>query len=239
MLELENVVAGYGTGDVLKGISLSVKSGEVVALVGANGAGKSTTLRLITGLLRPRSGNVLFCGEPISQQPAYMRARQGIALVPEGRRIFHGMTVEENLELGGLKGDLTGKSVNIKPIYELFPRLDERKHQTAGSLSGGEQQMLALGRALLSRPRLLLLDEPSLGLAPLIVSHIFGVISKIHQEDTTILLVEQNINLALRTASRAYVMQTGRIVVQGKSEELRDDPLIQSAYLGRNVDTKH
>jgi branched-chain amino acid transport system ATP-binding protein len=239
MLELENVVAGYGTGDVLKGISLNIKSGEIVSLVGANGAGKSTTLRLITGLLRARSGNVLFDGKPIAHIAPYIRARQGIALVPEGRRIFHGMTVEENLELGALKGDLGMKSVDVKSIYEMFPRLDERKNQAAGSLSGGEQQMLALGRALLSRPRLLLLDEPSLGLAPLIVRQIFGVISQIHQDGTTILLVEQNSSLALQTASRAYVMQTGCIVLQGKSEEIRDDPIIKSAYLGQDLAARH
>jgi branched-chain amino acid transport system ATP-binding protein len=235
MLELDNIVVGYGAGDVLKGLSLSVKSGEIVSLVGANGAGKSTTLRVIMGLLRPRRGTVLFNGQPINQRPAYTRARQGIALVPEGRRIFQGMTVQENLELGALRGQLGGRSVDVKTVYELFPRLDERKDQLAGSLSGGEQQMLALGRALLSRPRLLLLDEPSLGLAPLIVRHIFSVISRIHEDGTTILLVEQNISLALQTASRAYVMQTGRIVLEGTSEELRGHQMIQSAYLGRDV----
>ena len=236
MLELKDVVAGYGSGDVLKSVSLTVNAGEVVALVGANGAGKTTTMRLITGLLRPRSGSVTFDGEMIHVSRMHLIARRGIALVPEGRRIFNGMTVEENLELGALKGGLLSlKMPHLDMVYSLFPRLLERRLQTAGSLSGGEQQMLALGRALLSKPRLLLLDEPSLGLAPLIVEQIFGVISQIHKQGTTILLVEQNINLALKTASRAYVLQTGRVALEGASSALRDNPMIQSAYLGHDV----
>jgi branched-chain amino acid transport system ATP-binding protein len=240
MLELKDVVAGYGSGDVLKGISLNVDAGEVVAIVGANGAGKTTIMRVITGLLRTRSGSVRFQDQSIEHMRAFQIARTGIALVPEGRRIFLGMTVGENLELGALKGQLMRtRQLDLRVVYEMFPRLAERRHQVAGSLSGGEQQMLALGRALLSRPRLLLLDEPSLGLAPLVVRQIFQVIARIHEEGTTILLVEQNVNLALQTASRAYVLQTGRVVLHGSSQSLRTDPLVQRAYLGRETAAAH
>jgi branched-chain amino acid transport system ATP-binding protein len=240
MLELKDVVAGYGSGDVLKGISLNVDAGEVVAIVGANGAGKTTIMRVITGLLRARSGSVRFQDQSIEHMRAFQIARTGIALVPEGRRIFLGMTVGENLELGALKGRLMQtRQLDLRVVYEMFPRLGERRHQVAGSLSGGEQQMLALGRALLSRPRLLLLDEPSLGLAPLVVRQIFQVIARIHEEGTTILLVEQNVNLALQTASRAYVLQTGRVALHGSSQSLRTDPLIQRAYLGRETTAAH
>jgi branched-chain amino acid transport system ATP-binding protein len=236
MLSLTNVVAGYGSGDVLKGITIKVGTGEIVAIVGANGAGKTTTMRVITGLLRRRSGSVLFEGEPLDRKSAFRISQMGIALVPEGRRIFHGMTVEENLELGALKGDLLrARITGLEPIYEMFPRLAERRGQVAGSLSGGEQQMLALGRALLSKPKLLLLDEPSLGLAPLVVRQIFSVIAQIHRNGMTVLLVEQNVNLALQTASRAYVLQTGRVAIEGAVEVLKSDPLVQRAYLGREV----
>jgi branched-chain amino acid transport system ATP-binding protein len=236
MLTLTDVVAGYGSGDVLKGISINVAAGEIVSIVGANGAGKTTTMRVITGLLRPRSGSVLFEGKPISRVPAFRIVQMGIALVPEGRRIFHGMTVEENLELGALKGDLLrSRAAGLEAVYDIFPRLAERRRQIAGSLSGGEQQMLALGRALLSKPKLLLLDEPSLGLAPLVVRQIFSVITRIHREGMTVLLVEQNVNLALETASRAYVLQTGRVAIDGSVESLKSDPLVQRAYLGREV----
>jgi branched-chain amino acid transport system ATP-binding protein len=236
LLELANIVAGYGAGDVLKGVSITVDTGEVVAIVGANGAGKTTTMRVITGLLRPRSGTVRFEGKPIERMRAFRVAQHGIALVPEGRRIFLGMSVQENLELGALKGDLlVTRPPSVDAIYDIFPRLAERRRQTAGSLSGGEQQMLAIGRALLSRPRLLLLDEPSLGLAPLVVRQIFDVIARIHAEGTTILLVEQNVNLALQTATRAYVLQTGRVAIEGSAEQLRNDPTVQRAYLGGNV----
>ncbi len=240
MIELKDVVAGYGSGDVLKGISINVDAGEVVAIVGANGAGKTTTMRVITGLLRARSGSVRFQGKPIERMRAFQIAQIGIALVPEGRRIFLGMTVEENLELGALKGRLMRtRPLDLRVVYDLFPRLAERRRQVAGSLSGGEQQMLALGRGLLSRPRLLLLDEPSLGLAPLVVRQIFQVITRIHEEGTTILLVEQNVNLALQTASRAYVLQTGHVAVHGSSQSLRTDPLVQRAYLGRETAAAH
>jgi branched-chain amino acid transport system ATP-binding protein len=236
MLALTDVVAGYGAGDVLKGITIEVAAGEIVAIIGANGAGKTTTMRVITGLLRPRSGSVRFEGRPIDRMSAFRIARTGLALVPEGRRIFHGMTVEENLELGALKGDLLrARASGLDTVYDMFPRLAERRHQVAGSLSGGEQQMLALGRALLSKPKLLLLDEPSLGLAPLIVRQIFNIIAQIHREGMTVLLVEQNVNLALETASRAYVLQTGRVAIDGPVETLKSDPLVQRAYLGREV----
>jgi len=236
MIELKDVVAGYGSGDVLKGISINVHAGEVVAIIGANGAGKTTTMRVITGLLRARSGSVMFQGKPIERMRAFQIAQIGIALVPEGRRIFLGMTIEENLELGALKGRLMRtRPLDLRVVYDLFPRLAERRRQVAGSLSGGEQQMLALGRGLLSRPRLLLLDEPSLGLAPLVVRQIFQVIARIHEEGTTILLVEQNVNLALQTANRAYALQTGRVVLHGSSQSLRTNPLIQRAYLGRET----
>jgi branched-chain amino acid transport system ATP-binding protein len=240
MLELKDVVASYGSGDVLKGISLNVDAGEVVAIVGANGAGKTTIMRVITGLLRARSGSVRFQNQSIEHMRAFQIARTGIALVPEGRRIFLGMTVGENLELGALKGQLMRtRQLDLRVVYDMFPRLAERRHQVAGSLSGGEQQMLALGRALLSQPRLILLDEPSLGLAPLVVRQIFQVIARIHEEGTTILLVEQNVNLALQTASRAYVLQTGRVALHGNSQSLRTDPLVQRAYLGRETTAAH
>jgi branched-chain amino acid transport system ATP-binding protein len=236
MLALTDVVAGYGSGDVLKGITIKVAAGEIVSIIGANGAGKTTAMRVITGLLRPRSGSVLFQGEPVDCVPAFRIAQMGIALVPEGRRIFHGMTVEENLELGALKGRLLQSRIAGRDsVYDMFPRLAERRRQVAGSLSGGEQQMLALGRALLSKPKLLLLDEPSLGLAPIVVRQIFKVISQIHRDGMTVLLVEQNVNLALETASRAYVLQTGRVAIEGPVGALRSDPLVQRAYLGREL----
>ena len=234
MLQLVDVVAGYGSGDVLKGVSLAVRAGEIVALIGANGAGKTSTMRVITGLLCPRQGRVVFEESPIHGLAPHQISTRGIALVPEGRRIFRGMTVEENLELGALRGRLLGAGrVELDQTYDVFPRLRERRAQFAGTLSGGEQQMLALGRALVSRPRLLLLDEPSLGLAPLVVRQIFQVIEKIHASGTTILLVEQNANLALRVASRAYVLQTGRVVAEGATTELRENPMVRRAYLGQ------
>jgi len=235
MLELSNIVAGYGSGDVLKDVSIKVNTGEIVAIIGANGSGKTTTMRVVTGLLRPRRGSVRCDRTPIERLRACQIAQMGIALVPERRGIFLGMSVEENLELGALKGGLLRVApVDISMAYEMFPRLAERRKQTAGSLSGGEQQMLALGRALLSRPRLLLLDEPSLGLAPLVVKQIFEAIERIHSEGMTILLVEQNVHLALRTATRAYVLQTGRVAIEGEAESLRNDPAVRRAYLGQN-----
>ena len=210
-----------------------MRAGEVVALIGANGAGKTSTMRVITGLLRPRRGRVLFEGAPIERLSPHRIATRGIALVPEGRRIFRGMTVEENLELGALKGRLLyGGQVDVETAYAVFPLLRERRAQFAGTLSGGEQQMLALGRALVSRPRLLLLDEPSLGLAPLVVRQIFQVIERIHAGGTTILLVEQNANLALQVANRAYVLQNGRMVLEGSPAALRENPVVRRAYLG-------
>ena len=234
LLALENVSAGYGAGDILKDVSLRVEPGEIVALIGANGVGKTTTMRVVAGLLRPSAGRILIDGKPRGRLRADQVALQGIALVPEGRRIFHTMTVEENLELGALRGSLSSaRKPDVSLAYSIFPLLSERREQTAGSLSGGEQQMLALARALLSQPRLLLLDEPSLGLAPKMVQAIFEVIRDIHRRGTTMLLVEQNATLALKTAQRAYVLQTGRIVLSGPCEEIARNEEIRQAYLGK------
>ncbi len=232
MLELREVTVSYGMIDALKGISLKVERGEIVALIGANGAGKSTTLMSISGVTALRSGAVLYENEELSGRPAHAVVKMGISLVPEGRRIFSRMTVRENLEMGAFisKGwELEG---DLARIFEMFPALADRNRQLGGTLSGGEQQMLALGRALMSRPKLLLLDEPSLGLAPIMVSRIFKIIKEINQQGTTILLVEQNAKAALRLAHRAYVMETGKIVMQGLAADLEKDPGIKRAYLG-------
>ncbi len=233
MLELKHIYTRYGQVECLKGISLSINQGEVVALLGANGAGKTTVLKTISGLIRPAAGEVLLQGKVISGFSAEEIVRAGIAHVPEGRKIFQKMDVGENLDLGAyLRRDQTEIRKDLENIFELFPILKKRLHQKAGTLSGGEQQMLALGRALMSRPSVLLLDEPSLGLAPIFVSAIFKMIETIHHQGKTILLVEQNAHMALKVASRAYVIEIGQIVLQGKAEEIRQSSMVREAYLG-------
>jgi branched-chain amino acid transport system ATP-binding protein len=232
MLELSAMTVSYGMIDALKGINLKVKQGEIVALIGANGAGKSTTLMSISGVVPLRSGTIFFEGKETSTLPAHEIVRLGISQVPEGRRIFPRMTVRENLEMGAFREKKHEFVRHIAQIFELFPALAERGKQLGGTLSGGEQQMLAIGRALMSKPRLLLLDEPSLGLAPIIVGRIFKIIKEINDQGTTVLLVEQNAKAALRLAHRAYVMETGKIVMQGAAADLAKDPGIKKAYLG-------
>ncbi len=233
MLTLENVSVNYGAIEALTGINLHVEQGEVVTLIGANGAGKTTTLRTITGLLEPKAGRVLYEGKQISGISTYKLVSMGIAMSPEGRGVFANLSVRENLEMGAfIRKDKKGIADDMEKGYTLFPRLKERQQQKAGTLSGGEQQMLAMARALMSRPRLLLLDEPSLGLAPLIVHTIFEAIERIRDEGATILLVEQNANAALHHSDRAYVLETGRIVMEGDSKKLAQDPKVKEAYLG-------
>jgi branched-chain amino acid transport system ATP-binding protein len=233
MLTLENVSVNYGAIEALTGISLHVEKGEVVTLIGANGAGKTTTLRTITGLLQPREGRVSFEGEDISGKPTHKLVARGISMSPEGRGVFANLSVRENLQMGAyLNNNRRQVSEDMSRVFQMFPRLKERETQKAGTLSGGEQQMLAIGRALMSRPRLLLLDEPSLGLAPLVVHTIFEAIDEIRGKGTTILLVEQNAHAALGHSDRAYVLETGRIVMEGPSKDLAADPRIKEAYLG-------
>jgi len=233
MLTLENIYVGYGAIEALKGVSMHVGQGEVITLIGANGAGKTTTLRTITGLLNPRRGRVLFEGDDISGTPTHKLVARGIAMSPEGRGVFANLTVRENLQMGAyLQKDKRKIAEDTERAFRMFPRLKEREKQKAGTLSGGEQQMLAIGRALMSRPRLLLLDEPSLGLAPLVVHTIFEAIDEIRGEGTTILLVEQNAHAALGHSDRAYVLETGHIVMEGPSKDLAADPRIKEAYLG-------
>ncbi|MDB5104978.1 MAG: amino acid/amide transporter ATP-binding protein 2, family [Fibrobacteres bacterium] len=233
MLTLKNVSSRYGAIKALTDVSLEVEKGAVATLIGANGAGKSTTLRSIMGLCQPYAGDVVFEGKRINKIPTHKIAAMGIALVPEGRAVFSNLTVLENLELGGyMQRDGKKLKRDIGHVHEVFPRLKERQAQMAGTLSGGEQQMLAIGRALMAHPRLLLLDEPSLGLAPLIVHAIFDAIDRINQEGTTVLLVEQNANLALKRSQKAYVLETGRIIMQGSSVDLANDPRVKEAYLG-------
>ena len=233
MLTLENISVGYGAIRALKGVSMHVEQGEVVTLIGANGAGKTTTLRTITGLLSPAEGRVLFEGQEISGRPTHQLVARGISMSPEGRGVFANLTVRENLQMGAyLKTNKAEIAHDLERGFRMFPRLKEREAQKAGTLSGGEQQMLAMARALMSRPRLLLLDEPSLGLAPLVVHTIFEAIDEIRGEGTTILLVEQNAHAALKHSDRAYVLETGRIVMEGPSKELAADPRIKEAYLG-------
>ena len=233
MLTLENISVSYGAIRALKGVSMHVEQGEVVTLIGANGAGKTTTLRTITGLLEPAEGRILFEGQEISGRPTHQLVARGISMSPEGRGVFANLTVRENLHMGAyLKKNKAEIAEDLQRGYRMFPRLKERESQKAGTLSGGEQQMLAMARALMSRPRLLLLDEPSLGLAPLVVHTIFEAIDEIRGEGTTILLVEQNAHAALGHSDRAYVLETGRIVMEGASKELAADPRIKEAYLG-------
>ena len=233
MLRIADLNVYYGASHALKGISLEVHQGEIVTLIGANGAGKSTTLRTISGLIAPKSGAVDFEGQGIAGLGAHDIVRRGISQVPEGRRIFADMTVLENLELGAfIRNDKDGIASDMEMVFTRFPRLKERISQQAGTLSGGEQQMLAMGRALMSRPRLLLLDEPSMGLAPLLIKEIFSIIVDINKAGTTILLVEQNANMALSIASRAYVLETGRITLSGSAKDLAASEEVRKAYLG-------
>ena len=231
ILKVENLNVYYGSIHAVKGISFEVNQGEIVTLIGANGAGKSTTQNTITGLLHSRTGSVTFLGETLGKVPPHKVVSKGLALVPEGRRVFLQMTVEENLEMGAFTRSGTAAE-DMEQVYTLFPRLKERRRQIAGTLSGGEQQMLAMGRALMSRPKLLMLDEPSMGLAPILVEQIFDIIRDLHQAGTTILLVEQNAQAALSVADRGYVLETGRIVTSGTGKELLTSPAIKKAYLG-------
>ncbi len=233
MLEVNDINVYYGAIHAIKGISLTVDEGEIVTLIGANGAGKSTTLRTISGLLKPKTGAINFLGKNIAGMPAHKIVREGISQVPEGRRIFAEMSVLENLELGAFtRDDKDEIRRDMELVFGRFPRLKERITQQAGTLSGGEQQMLAMGRALMSRPKLLLLDEPSMGLAPLLIREIFSIIVDINKTGTTVLLVEQNANMALSIANRAYVLETGRITLSGDAKELAASEDVRKAYLG-------
>jgi branched-chain amino acid transport system ATP-binding protein len=233
LLEMEDVHTFYGSIEALKGISIIVYEGEIVTLIGSNGAGKSTTLRTISGLNPPREGRVVFSGEEIQGLPAHENAALGIAQSPEGRRVFSRMTVRENLDMGGFtRKDKKGMREDMDNVFTLFPRLKERETQKAGTMSGGEQQMLAMGRAMMARPRLLLLDEPSLGLAPVIVDRIYETIREINSQGTTILLVEQNANYALDVSQRGYVLETGTVALTDDSDKLRDNEEVKRAYLG-------
>ena len=232
VLEVDAIETYYGSIQALKGISLTVDEGEIVTLIGANGAGKSTTLRSISGLAAPRVGTIKFRGRDITGLPGHQVAELGIAQAPEGRRIFPRMTVLENLEMGAFTRSDKEIRADIDHVYSLFPRLKEREKQKGGTMSGGEQQMLAIGRALMAQPKLLLLDEPSLGLAPVIVDRIYEIIRTINKEGTTILLVEQNANYALDVSARGYVLETGSVVLSDKSDALRSNPAVQKAYLG-------
>ena len=232
MLKVDNINVYYGNIHALKDVSLEVKEGEIVALIGANGAGKSTTLKTISGLLRSKTGSITLFDEDISHVDAYRLVSKGMAHVPEGRRIFLQMTVQENLEMGAYTTEKGKVKELIEDVYKRFPRLKHRKSQIAGTLSGGEQQMLAMGRALMSRPKLLMLDEPSMGLAPILVQQIFDIIKELHAAGTTILLVEQNAEMALQVADRAYVLESGRISLSGTGAELAQSDAIKKAYLG-------
>jgi len=233
LLELDNVHVYYGNIHALKGISLAVEEGEIVTILGANGAGKTTTLRTISGLLRPREGSVRLRGEPIDTLPPHVIVFRGIGHAPEGRRIFARLSVDENLRMGAYaRTDLAGIQEDLDRVFTLFPRLKERIGQIAGTLSGGEQQMLAIGRALMARPRILLLDEPSMGLAPVLVEQIFETVKSINAQGTTVLLVEQNAYMALTIASRGYVLQTGEIALRGSAADLQANEQVRRAYLG-------
>ena len=232
MLEVKNLNVYYGVIHALHDVSFEVEEGEVVALIGANGAGKTTTLHTVTGLLQAKSGSVVFEGKDITKKPGHEIVRMGIGHVPEGRRVFANLTVEENLRMGAYTRPRGEVSDSLKEVYSWFPRLEERKRQPAGTLSGGEQQMLAMGRAMMAKPRILLMDEPSMGLSPLFVGEIFKIIEKVSSAGTTVLLVEQNAKKALSIADRAYVLETGRIGKFGKASDLLNDDAIKKAYLG-------
>lgn len=233
MLKVENLSTYYGAIQALKDVSLEVVEGEILSLIGANGAGKTSLLNTISGIIRSKEGSISFCGEDITRAQATDIVKKGIIHVPEGRRIFSGMSVKENLLMGAyLRNDKDGIKEDLEKIYERFPRLKERLTQDGNTLSGGEQQMLAIGRALMSRPKILLLDEPSMGLAPLLVREIFNIVEEINETGTTILLVEQNASMALRIADRGYVLETGSIVLSGTGKELASDPSVKKAYLG-------
>ena len=232
ILRVDDINVYYGSIHAIKGISFEVNEGEIVTLIGANGAGKSTTLNTISGLLHSRTGSVTFMGETLGKVPCHKIVSKGLALVPEGRRVFLQMTVQENLEMGAYTQSSKAIDQDLEHVYELFPRLKERMKQVAGTRSGGEQQMLAMGRALMSHPKLLMLDEPSMGLAPILVEQIFEIIQNLHKAGTTILLVEQNAAAALSVADRGYVLETGKIVTSGTGKELLASPAIKKAYLG-------
>ena len=232
ILKATNLNVYYGAIHAIKDVSFEVNEGEIVTLIGANGAGKSTTLQTVSGLLHSRTGSIEFCGENISHLPSYKIVEKGLAQVPEGRRIFLQMSVQENLEMGAYTQSAAWADEELEHVYAQFPRLSERRKQTAGTLSGGEQQMLAIGRALMSHPKLLMLDEPSMGLAPILVEQIFDIIRELHKAGTTILLVEQNAQMALSVADRAYVLETGRISLSGTGAELAASDEVRKAYLG-------
>ena len=232
LLKVNNLHVYYGAIHAIKGISLEVNEGEIVTLIGANGAGKSTTLNTIAGLLKPRQGSIAFAGMPVDGTSASKMVYKGLSLCPEGRRIFQHLTVRENLEMGAYSRPNEEIAASIERVYGFFPRLQERAKQIAGTLSGGEQQMLAMGRALMSKPRLMMLDEPSMGLAPILVEQIFEIIRDMNKAGTTILLVEQNAQMALSVANRAYVMETGRITMEGDANDLMNDDNVRKAYLG-------
>ena len=232
ILKVDDINVWYGSIHAIKGVSFEVNEGEIVTLIGANGAGKSTTLNTVSGLLRSKTGSITFAGENLAKVPPHKIVEKGLAQVPEGRRVFLQMTVQENLEMGAYTQPGSGVAKDLEMVYGLFPRLKERCRQTAGTLSGGEQQMLAMGRALMSHPKLLMLDEPSMGLAPILVEQIFEIIRNLHQHGSTILLVEQNAQAALSIADRGYVPETGKIVTTGTGAELLSSPAIKKAYLG-------
>ncbi|MEE0298175.1 MAG: ABC transporter ATP-binding protein [Christensenellales bacterium] len=232
MLKVENLNVYYGSINAIKGISFEVNQGEIVTMIGANGAGKSTTMNTVAGLLKPRSGSIVFEDKDITHMPASKVVSLGLALCPEGRRVFQQMSVRENLEMGGYTRQASEIAPSLEQVFELFPRLKERQRQVAGTLSGGEQQMLAMGRAMMSKPKLLMLDEPSMGLAPLLVEQIFDIILSLNKAGTTILLVEQNAQMALSIADRAYVLETGNIFKEGSADMLMHDDAVRKAYLG-------
>lgn len=232
ILKVDDINVYYGSIHAVKGVSFEVSQGEIVTLIGANGAGKSTTLNTISGLLHSKTGSITFLGETLNKIPCHKTVSKGLALVPEGRRVFLQMTVQENLEMGAFTQSTAGIDADLETVFAQFPRLQERRRQVAGTLSGGEQQMLAMGRALMSHPKLLMLDEPSMGLAPILVEQIFDIIQRLHHAGTTILLVEQNAQAALSVADRGYVLETGRIVTSGTGHELLESPAIKKAYLG-------